>query len=504
LTGNKKGKAGHQEASFLNINHEFCLKKQPLSKPDKSENGLISTAVCNQRKESFRFCCKKNTCEEKENQKAFTLFNHFYYLSKKALTVKIKLMIKKIILNSGVQIIGKAASIVISLLITGLLTRRLGTNQYGQYIFIFSLVNLVVAVANWGTQIIGVRELAKAKNQAKTFGSILGLRTFLALIAGAVSGVLIILLPTFEGIRLLAFLGLFLVILTSLESSFEIIFQSQIKMGLKTKINLVYSLSFFAVTYILITKNFGIISPFVGAIVAKGISNIASLIYSKKLITKPFALDITIIKKILKESLPMGLLLVLFSTYDQAIDSLIIKKFLGLSQVGFYGLAYKIYANLVLPAYFLSNTIFPIISKNPKKNLNKLNKAAFKLMALLIIAIVPTTIILSPIIIRIIAGAEFNASIIPLKILALALIFAYINHINGFSLIAIGHQQDSLKIGLIALLWNLILNLIFIPQYGINAAAIITVLTEALTTVIGSIMLVARKRSYLKLEKQQN
>jgi len=403
-------------------------------------------------------------------------------------------MIKKILLNSGWQMISKAFGVAVSLLITGLLTRKLGANQYGQYIFIFSLLNLLITFANWGTQIIGVRELAKSKNKIKTFGTILGLKLILGTVVIAISAVLTAVLPIFSGLRLIAFLGLAFVLLTTLEISLEIVFQSQIKMGLKAQVNLIYSLVFFAVTYFLINQGLGLISPFIGAILGKIASNLMGTIYANKLISLKINFDTNSIKRLFKETAPMGLLLVLFAAYDQAIDSLVIKKFLGIDQVGYYGLAYRIYANLILPAYFLSNSIFPMISKNPKKYFKNLNKTAFLLIAILVVTVVPTTIIFSKNIIQLIAGPGFLPSVLPLQILAIALIFSYINHINGFSLIAIGRQKASLKIGVVSLVWNLTLNLIFIPKFGINAAALITLSTEALTTLIASLTLASKNK----------
>ena len=107
----------------------------------------------------------------------------------------------------------------------------------------------------------------------------------------------------------------------------------------------------------------------------------------------------------------------------------------------------------------------------------------------------PASFIFSQPIINFIAGKNFQASVLPLKILSLSLMFSYVNHLNGFSLIALGHQKDSLKIGVFALIWNLVFNLIFIPKAGIIAAAIITLSTEALTTVASSIVLKNRKAS---------
>jgi len=181
---------------------------------------------------------------------------------------------------------------------------------------------------------------------------------------------------------------------------------------------------------------------------------------------------------ILRESWPMGLYLLIFTSYDKAVDSMIINYYWGAGSVAWYGLAYKIYGNLIMPAYFFVSNVFPILSV---KNINK-NKIFGK--SLLILSIMASVLVLlmwvlAPWAIRILAGSEFGDSVEVLRILLLALGFAYVGHIVGFTLISEGGQKEMLKVGLGALLINLVLNFMLIPYFGIIAAAWVTVLTEA-------------------------
>ena len=137
--------------------------------------------------------------------------------------------------------------------------------------------------------------------------------------------------------------------------------------------------------------------------------------------------------------------------------------------------------------------IFPILSKNPKKELFKLLKIGFGLSGLILALVIPGVLLFNQGIVSLIAGAEFSSSGLILKILSLALIFSYFNHLFGFSLIALNRQRDSLKIGVVALVWNLVLNIYFVPKGGVIAAAWITVSTEALVTVLSSYGLWVKK-----------
>jgi len=404
-------------------------------------------------------------------------------------------MIKKILYNSGVQILGKAIGLGLSLVATSVLARQLGASGYGQYVLIITLANLLVAIANWGTQIIGVRELARTNDKGLLFGSLTALRLILGLITLFLGAIIILLLPLFADISQPALLSLLLVLAMIIETSWEIVFQAFIRMDLKTVADILGAIIFLITTIFLLKSGLGVTAPIIGWLLAKILIILFLTLTGQKMINQKIKIQKTVIFQLLKESLPMGTLLILFTAYDRAIDSLVIKHFLGSSQVGFYGLAYKIYSNLVLPAYFLTNTIFPILSQNQKKKFWSIFKLGGTLLILGLLFLVPLTIIFSRPIVALIAGKEFYPSATILKILALGLIFVYLNHLAGFSLIALNRQANSLKIGLLALIWNLILNIIFIPQKGIAAAAWITVSTEAVVSILSSLILIRSTRT---------
>lgn len=393
-------------------------------------------------------------------------------------------MIKKIIIQSGFQTVGKIITVLISMAATAIITRTLGVKEYGYYSFLMAFIGLLVAVGSWGTQIVGVREMAKAKNKAQIFTSVFLLRLFLSFFATIIGIIVILALPTFSEIKLIAFLTIPLVIAITGEATFEIVFQTLFRMDLKTIINIISYTVFLGGTILFLKLGFRVIAPISAWFIAKALAIIIAQTASRKLLPNKAKAQKDLALKIFKESLPVGTLLVIFATYDQAIDSLVIKSFLGAEKVGIYGLAYKIYENLVLPAYFLVNTTFPILVRSHRENFKKIINKVGRLITLGAFIVIPLTIIFNKTIITIIAGPDFVQAGPVLKILSLSLIFSYLNHLTGFSLIALKKQAKSLRFGLAALFWNLFLNITFVPKYGILAAAWITVSTEALISIL--------------------
>jgi O-antigen/teichoic acid export membrane protein len=394
-------------------------------------------------------------------------------------------MLKKIILNSGIQIIGRGIGLVFSVLLTGVLSRRLGVTGYGNYILITALINLLITTANWGTQIIGVRELSRTKNKGQLIGSLGLLRFYLSLITSILAVTAIVVLPAFTEIRTVSLLVIPIIFTANFSQLFNIIFQTKLRMDLKTTFQIIDQIVLFCLTLFLLNQGLELSAPLIAILAAKLITSLLAYSKARKFIAEKIRINKEIFKKIALASIPLGAQLTLFTAYDQAVDSFLIKNYLGAGQVGFYGLAYKIYSNLVLPAYYLNNTILPILSSK-----NKQSKKGLVIGSLLtaggIIFVAPITFLFSNLIIQLIAGSAFSVSSQILRILSLSLIFAYFNHLTGFYLIAKDKQVDSLIISAVGLIWNLILNLIFIPTYGISAAAWITVSTEGLITIIST------------------
>jgi O-antigen/teichoic acid export membrane protein len=281
-------------------------------------------------------------------------------------------------------------------------------------------------------------------------------------------------------IRSEALVALMMIWFTSVAGSLEIIFQTEMRMELKVLMDIVFPLIFLIV--LLVWPNPITLMWVFGVYL---IARILSLSFGWKLLKKVLGsfqfqfLNKGFVWKFLKESWPMGVYLLVFTGYDRAIDSLMIDRFIGIKEVAFYGLAYKIYANMVQPAYFFVNSIFPILS-GKSKNKRSLFKWSVLIILVALVFIIPLAYLLAPLMVNILTGSGFGLSIKVLRILLVALFFSYISHLVGFTLIAKGGQKQILVLGLITLVFNFIGNLIIIPRFGIIGAAWVTGMSEAL------------------------
>jgi len=109
-----------------------------------------------------------------------------------------------------------------------------------------------------------------------------------------------------------------------------------------------------------------------------------------------------------------------------------------------------------------------------------------------ILLVFPLIFVLAPWIINVLAGVSFGPSVEILRILLIAMVFAYISHLVGFTVIAKGGQKQILIIGIISLIVNVVGNLITIPSFGIVGAAWTTAATEAVASILMIIVLIRK------------
>ncbi len=182
---------------------------------------------------------------------------------------------------------------------------------------------------------------------------------------------------------------------------------------------------------------------------------------------------------ILKISMPLGLAVIFNLLYDK-IDIILISAITNFNETAFYNIGYGVYksSTIVFSFIFISGfTRISYLSRNKKAV-----RLFFKKYFIVLICIcIPLTIILitfSDILINLIYTRKYeNASDI-LKILSIAIFGLAINNLTGIILNGLGLYKQNMIITLIGLIINVILNIIFIPQFGIKAAAVVTVITE--------------------------
>ena len=154
----------------------------------------------------------------------------------------------------------------------------------------------------------------------------------------------------------------------------------------------------------------------------------------------------------------------------------------GDREVGWYRTAYQFLdAYNVIPSFF-TVALFPLMSRQAKEDRAALTRSyalAVKLLVGVALPLAVVTAFLAPFMVGLLGGSKFLPyGAIALAIMVWSIPFGWINSVTNYLLIALDQQRGLTRAFAIALAFNVVCNLIFIPRYGYPAAAVITIASE--------------------------
>jgi O-antigen/teichoic acid export membrane protein len=151
--------------------------------------------------------------------------------------------------------------------------------------------------------------------------------------------------------------------------------------------------------------------------------------------------------------------------------------------VGLYGAAYKFVDVSTLIASSIGISLFPVFSRffaTDARRARALLQKGLDVVAALSAPLVVLIVGLAPQIIRYSAGHEFAEAVPVLQLLSLSLVFVFLRAPLSRFQIAAGAYRPLAWMMVAMLGFNVALNLVLIPPYGIKAAALVNLATEFL------------------------
>ncbi|MDA3784291.1 flippase [Lactobacillus delbrueckii] len=223
--------------------------------------------------------------------------------------------------------------------------------------------------------------------------------------------------------------------------------------------------------------------PYAGVTVFASVgSNILNYIHTKSIVKIRIINNFSQLKAHLKPVFTIFFSTLAINIYVTS-DTTLLGFIKGNYAVGIYGVASKIYGTMApLLASILIVTIPRLAMLFGKKNFKEYKNVLGSVIKVMVTILIPSSIgiiMLAPEIIMIISGKKYLASVTPLRFLAIALIFSLLNTIVSECVMIPAHEEKKLlKANLIAASVNLILNLVLMPFFSFNAAAVTTVISE--------------------------
>lgn len=405
--------------------------------------------------------------------------------------------------NTLFQIIAKAATVSVSLIITALVTRQLSVFDYGEFIKIMSFVSVFYLLSDFGFNATFLKKTKDDELQTN-FNKFFALRISTSALLTIFCVLLVLPLPHSQidgtgystGVKFGVFLASFTIFFQGLFNTTNAIFQKRLRYDLSSLASIISSLATLVLVILVIPfKNLYLL------VLCYTFSNIILFLIAYKLLNKfsykPKAdFDRAYSQKMFLGSISLGITLVINLIYFR-LDTIILGFYRPPAEVGFYGLAYRIFETVLVIPIFFSNSLFPIFLSN-LHNRASLSRIFKKSALLLLVLSIPLSVFFfaaSGLIINIISGPEFAVSADLLRILSLGYPFFFLSAIVMWLLISFNYQKLLSVLYLVVGLINLLANLYFIPTYGAYASAYITVISEVAVLIGGSIILVVKLKN---------
>jgi O-antigen/teichoic acid export membrane protein len=365
------------------------------------------------------------------------------------------------------------------------LARVLGAEGFGKIGFATAVLAYFTLLINLGLDTFGTREVARDQTQVKPYVSnILGIRILSAILSFILLSIFVLLIPKSPEVKkLIIFFGLGLF---TFSFTLEWVFLGIEKMEYIAFSRILQQIFYVTLIFLLIRRSEQILSI---PIIQFGSAVVAILLLSYVFIQKfgfyKINFNFGSWKKILRQSLPMGLSFIMIQIYYN-FDVILLGFMKSEEVVGWYSGAYKIILLINTIGLIYYNTIFPLVSRYYKSSLEKLKTLltyTAKLMTMVVIPLGIGGVFTARPIMDLIYGEKFRGGVIAFQILIWVVCIIWISCVYGNSLLACDGQKKFLVGVSLGAITNIISNLILIPKFSLIGAAISTILAEGVVFV---------------------
>jgi len=156
-------------------------------------------------------------------------------------------------------------------------------------------------------------------------------------------------------------------------------------------------------------------------------------------------------------------------------------------EVGLFNAAFKIIFLLITVREVLISVAYPLMSKyfvESKERLHQVMRGFIKLSLLFALPVTAGGILLAGDLVLLIFGPQYIHAALPLRILLIAFLFMMVNIIFPSAQNAFNKQNLYFRISVINSASNVVMNILFIPLWGLPAAAAASAATELLSLIL--------------------
>lgn len=386
--------------------------------------------------------------------------------------------------NTLIQVIGRGLGLVASTAQTAIIIHHLGVATFGQYTSAAAFVAIFTVLGESGLYLVSVRRASQETvNRSAILGTALGLRLLWSLPPLILAVVLAQFIsserfPTWDvsvkmAVGILALNAYF----TLFNQYLAGIFRLHLRMGLAVIGELGARLVALVAVLWVVSVGGSLQAVLTAVLLGTTTNSVYAFLVTRRLEPFRIQLDRRLAGELLREAMPLAVVIIL-GLLRQKIDALLLTALATQTDVGIYGAALRVHEVLItFPALFVA-LLYPVFSRLASQGLHAVQPVFQRTFDVLLHAGLCAALALwiaSPALAATLGSPQSDA---PIRLLALALPGAFIG--LGFSHLVYAEGRNGVVVRLYAFLvvFNLAANLLLIPRFAYNGAALSAVCTE--------------------------
>lgn len=385
--------------------------------------------------------------------------------------------------NFSIQLAGKVLSVLIGLLSVAVITRVLGTEAFGEYTTAVTYLQLFGVVVDFGLTLTLIVMISEAGvDEERVVGNFFGLRLLSGFVLFSLAPLTVLIFPWSSVVKQSVLVGALAYFLMGGATMLLGVFQRHESLWRAALAELINRGVLLALIVLV-----SVISP--GVVTLMAVSVIANLLWL--LLTIRFASAFVRVhplfewrewRRIFVRSWPIAISIIFNLLYLKG-DILFLASFRDSSEVGLYGMSYRIIEVLtVLPVMFMGLVLPSLVaswSAGRHEEFRLRVARTFDVFAMAVIPLVIGAQLTATKLTVLIAGEDFAAAGPVLTLLILALIGVFGGALYGHLIVAINRQRVMIWSYLLVAAVSILGYLWLIPPYGMWGAAWVTLFSEA-------------------------
>lgn len=397
--------------------------------------------------------------------------------------------------NTIVQIGGSFAASVIGLLTFVAVTRGLGATDFGVLTTALVYLMIPIVLADVGLATVVVREIsARPERTARAMQAALPLRALVSAFAVGLTVAVSYAIPFPAETHDLIAIGAAGSFLTLMTQGLSPVLQAQLKMHWSVLSTIVGRVATLGLTLAVLAAGRGIEAVMAANVAGSAATFALQLLVVGRIVSLRPRFDFAYWRVLLGSSIAIGLALAV-AQISFRVDVLLLAAIRNSAEVGLYGAAVKLIELSELVAAAIGVSVFPLLARFAAVDRSRAVTLFQRTFDVLIAAATPLVVVMSfaatPVIV-LIAGDDYAESGDALRLLAPYVLLSFVTGLSWRALIAYDEGWTLLRLATGILAFNVVLNLLVIPEFGFRGAAATSVVTEV-GAVTASLLLLYRR-----------